>query len=385
MLQNTNETGLQIMINTNLNVDEITQKIAEQSPNINADRKIPDQLIDEMAQKGFFRLLIPKTYKGEEIDYLDYLALVQEISKADGSMGWCFNQNNILSTNAAIMPKTLAEEIWSDQRAILCNGPTQYSNAIPTEGGYRLTGRWNFSSGSQHATWVIAISTIENRDPTKKINMMIPQKDVNFFDVWQVNGLKGTGSFSFEVNDFFVPEKYTFPEFNETEEKGGLYVIPKNLLFASGFASVALGVARGALDKAIEISKTKVPQEQQLLQEQSATQREIGHAEALWGSSNAFVLQKAEHVWNEARNNGKLEIEDRIELRLASTHAIRQSAEVVNMAYTICGASSIFEGNPIQRKFQDAHAITQQIQGRLSHYETAGQFFLGIEPQGRMF
>tara|TARA_Y100001970_G_scaffold107625_1_gene134594 strand:- start:3925 stop:5082 length:1158 start_codon:yes stop_codon:yes gene_type:complete len=385
MLQNTNETGLQIMINTNLNVDEITQKIAEQSPNINADRKIPDQLIDEMAQKGFFRLLIPKTYKGGEIDYLDYLALVQEISKADGSMGWCFNQNNILSTNAAIMPKTLAEEIWSDQRAILCNGPTQYSNAIPTEGGYRLTGRWNFSSGSQHATWVIAISTIENRDPTKKINMMIPQKDVNFFDVWQVNGLKGTGSFSFEVNDFFVPEKYTFPEFNETEEKGGLYVIPKNLLFASGFASVALGVARGALDKAIEISKTKVPQEQQLLQEQSATQREIGHAEALWGSSNAFVLQKAEHVWNEARNNGKLEIEDRIELRLASTHAIRQSAEVVNMAYTICGASSIFEGNPIQRKFQDAHAITQQIQGRLSHYETAGQFFLGIEPQGRMF
>ena len=385
MLQNTNETGLQIMINTNLNVDEITQKIAEQSPNINADRKIPDQLIDEMAQKGFFRLLIPKTYKGGEIDYLDYLALVQEISKADGSMGWCFNQNNILSTNAAIMPKTLAEEIWSDQRAILCNGPTQYSNAIPTEGGYRLTGRWNFSSGSQHATWVIAISTIENRDPTKKINMMIPQKDVNFFDVWQVNGLKGTGSFSFEVNDFFVPEKYTFPEFNETEEKGGLYVIPKNLLFASGFASVALGVARGALDKAIEISKTKVPQEQQLLQEQSATQREIGHAEALWGSSNAFVLQKAEHVWNEARNNGKLEIEDRIELRLASTHAIRQSAEVVNTAYTICGASSIFEGNPIQRKFQDAHAITQQIQGRLSHYETAGQFFLGIEPQGRMF
>ena len=373
------------MINTNLNLEEITQKIAEQSPYINADRKIPDQLINEMAQKGFFRLLIPKTYKGEEIDYLDYLSLVQEISKADGSMGWCFNQNNILSTNAAIMPKTLAEEIWSDQRAILCNGPTQYANAIPTEGGYRLTGRWNFSSGSQHATWVIAISTIENRDPTKKINMMIPQKDVNFFDVWQVNGLKGTGSFSFEVNDFFVPEEYTFPEFNETEEKGGLYVIPKNLLFASGFASVALGVARGALDKAIEISKTKVPQEQQLLQEQSATQREIGHAEALWGSSNAFVLQKAEHVWNEARNNGKLEIEDRIALRLASTHAIRQSAEVVNMAYTICGASSIFEGNPIQRKFQDAHAITQQIQGRLSHYETAGQFFLGIEPQGRMF
>ena len=375
----------QALAEANLNIEEITQKIADQSPNINADRKIPDQLIDEMAQKGFFRLLIPKTYKGGEIDYLDYLSLVQEISKADGSMGWCFNQNNILSTNAAIMPKTLAEEIWSDQRAILCNGPTQYANAIPTEGGYKLTGRWNFSSGSQHATWVIAISTIENRDPTKKLNMMIPQKDVNFFDVWQVNGLKGTGSFSFEVNDFFVPEKYTFPEFNETEEKSGLYVIPKNLLFASGFASVALGVARGALDKAIEISKTKVPQEQQLLQEQSATQREIGHAEALWGSSNAFVLQKAEHVWNEARNNGKLEIEDRIALRLASTHAIRQSAEVVNMAYTICGASSIFEGNPIQRKFQDAHAITQQIQGRLSHYETAGQFFLGIEPQGRMF
>jgi len=373
------------MINTNLGLEEIIQKITDQAPNINADRKIPDQLINEMIQKKLFKLLVPKTYGGEEINYLEYLSIVQAIAKADGSMGWCFNQNNILATNAAIMPKTLAEEIWNDPGAILCNGPTQYANAIPTEGGYRLTGRWNFSSGSQHATWVIAISTIENQDPTKKINMMIPQKDVNFFDVWQVNGLKGTGSFSFEVNDFFVPEKYTFPEFNDTSEKNALYVIPKNLMFASGFASVALGVARGALDEAIEISKTKTPQEQQLLQDQSSTQREIGLAEALWGSSNAFVDQKAENVWQEANISGKLKIEDRIELRLASTHAIRQAAEVVNMAYTICGANSIFEGNAIQRKFQDAHAITQQIQGRLAHYETAGQFFLGLEPQGRMF
>jgi alkylation response protein AidB-like acyl-CoA dehydrogenase len=78
-------------------------------------------------------------------------------------------------------------------------------------------------------------------------------------------------------------------------------------------------------------------------------------------------------------------MEDRIQLRLASTHAIRQAAEVVDTAYSICGATSIFEANPIQRKFQDAHAITQQIQGRWEHYETAGQFLLGLTPQSRFF
>jgi alkylation response protein AidB-like acyl-CoA dehydrogenase len=112
-------------------------------------------------------------------------------------------------------------------------------------------------------------------------------------------------------------------------------------------------------------------------------QREIGNAEALWGSCTAYLKDKARTLWEHACTHDELLMADRIGLRLASTWAIRKAAEVVDIAYSVCGATSIFENHPIQRKFQDAHAITQQIQGRLEHYETAGQFYLGLEPQGR--
>jgi alkylation response protein AidB-like acyl-CoA dehydrogenase len=148
---------------------------------------------------------------------------------------------------------------------------------------------------------------------------------------------------------------------------------------------VALGVARSGLDVAIDTALKKTPQEQALLRDQSLTQREIGLAEALLGSAHAFLTQTATALWRNACDHHSLTLESRIQLRLASTHAIRKAAEVVDIAYSICGASSIFESSPIHRKFQDAHAITQQIQGRMEHYETAGQFFLGLEPQGRFF
>ena len=122
-----------------------------------------------------------------------------------------------------------------------------------------------------------------------------------------------------------------------------------------------------------------------MLRDQPLTQREIGQAEALWGGAAAYLKEKAAKLWRSAVDLHALPLEDRIELRLASTHAIRQAAGVVDIAYGVFGSTAIFESSPIQRKFQDAHAITQQIQGRMENYETAGQFFLGLEPQGRMF
>jgi len=360
----------------------IISRIFASAQAINEERQIPQPIIDSMASQGLFRLLVPESVGGVEADFLEYLAIVQAIAKADGSTAWCFNQNNVLGTMASLMPESLAKEIWANPHAILSNGPPQNATVTPIEGGYSLTGRWNFSSGSRHATWVMAVGRISD---TETLTMLIPRQEVEFIDVWQVNGLRGTGSFSFEAKNLFIPVGRSFVEATIPRESGPLYLIARSLLFAAGFASVALGVARAGLDIAIDVSLKKTPQEQALLKEQTSTQREIGQAEALWGSANAFLLEKAARLWKGACNNHVLTLEDRIQLRLASTHAIRQAAEVVDIAYSICGATSIFEANPIQRKFQDAHAITQQIQGRWEHYETAGQFFLGLDPQSRFF
>jgi alkylation response protein AidB-like acyl-CoA dehydrogenase len=358
----------------------IVNRVASASQIINEGRQIPRELIDSMASEGLFRLLVPRSVGGEEIDLLDYLDITQAISSADGSMGWCFNQNNVLGTMASLMSESLAKEVWADSNAILCNGPPQHASIEPATGGYSLTGRWNFSSGSRHSTWVVAIG----RHDAQMLSMIMPHQEVEWFDSWQVGGLRGTGSFSFETNAHFVPARRTWIETKSVRrEKGPLYLINRSLLFATGFASVGLGVARSALDDAINMSLAKTPQEQALLRNQVQVQREIGNAEALWGSCNAYLKDKAKTLWEHACTHDELLMADRIGLRLASTWAIRKAAEVVDIAYSVCGATSIFENHPIQRKFQDAHAITQQIQGRLEHYETAGQFYLGLEPQGR--
>ena len=360
----------------------VLSRIADAGDTIERERQIPQDVIDAMVDQRLFRLLVPRSVGGLEIDYLDYLAVVQAIATADGSTAWCFNQNNILGTMASLMPEALAQEIWSDSRSVLCNGPPQHSTFTEVDGGYSVSGRWNFSSGSRHATWAVGLERIA--DPTA-LTVIIPKGEFTFIDTWQVNGLRGTGSFSFEAKNVFVPDSRVFVEAKTSREDGPLYLIPRSLFFGSGFGMVALGVARSALDAAIEIATRKKPQEQTLLRDQPAIQRIIGQAEATWGAADAFLREKAAKLWQKALDDHELPLEHRMELRLASTHAIRQGAQVTDLAYSVFGSSAIFESSPIQRKFQDAHAITQQIQGRIEHYDSAGQYYLGFEPSGRMF
>lgn len=212
---------------------------------------------------------------------------------------------------------------------------------------------------------------------------LVPKTAVRLIDTWDVVGLRGTGSFSYEIDDLFVPESHTFDPATRPCEDGPLYCVPPMLYFAAGFATVALGAARAALDAAIDLSKTKVEMlEDHTLQDRSTTQRTIGQAEAIWGAAKSYLREATSAMWDGACQNGVLTSEERIRMRLAGTHGIRCASEVVDLAYALGGAGSIFAQSPIQRRFRDVHTITQQIQGRLSHYDTAGRFFLGLEPEG---
>ena len=360
---------------------------AEEADRIDREREIPPDLAAELADRGLFRLLMPRTLGGAEMDYLDFLEIVRIFGEADGSTAWCINQNNVFATNSVRMPERAAKEIYRDRRAVVTNGPpTSSAIAVPVNGGYRLTGRWNFSSGIRHATWVAALTPIGREDggstDRREVRtLLVPREEVRLVDVWQVSGLRGTGSFSFEVDDLFVPSHRSYGPSDGPRDDGALYVIPTSLLFPIGFATVALGVARASLDAAIELSGSK-DVDQEVLRDKPTVQRQIGTAEAVWRSAWAFLRESASAAWVSARKSRTLSVEECILLRVAGTHAIHAAAQVVDVAYNVCGSSSIFAANPVQRRFQDVHVITQQIQGRLSHYETAGQFFLGLEPKG---
>ena len=166
-------------------------------------------------------------------------------------------------------------------------------------------------------------------------------------------------------------------------KEGPLYRIPRTLLFASGDATIALSIARASLNTAIDIAGTKNPlRVATVLRDQAITQRLIAEGEAIWRSTDAFLEKSAAAAWKSAQDDSSVSVEDRIQLRLACTYAIRKAAEVVDIAYNLLGSSAIFVSNPIQRQFQDIRVITQHLQGQLTNYETAGQFYLGLQPQG---
>jgi alkylation response protein AidB-like acyl-CoA dehydrogenase len=192
--------------------------------------------------------------------------------------------------------------------------------------------------------------------------------------------MRGTGTHHFAVKDVFVPEERTvFPLGAPLVHTGPRYKIPFGLSFSPGDAAVALGVARSALEAFFEIAGAKVPRHMPgLLREQALTQLTVGQAEAALRSGRAFLMEAVGELWHEATSKGEIALERRAVLRVAATHAIRLAAQVVDSVYNASGATAVFDGQLLQRHFQDIHVITQHVQGRLQHYELVGQHWLGL-------
>lgn len=355
---------------------------------IDAARELPRPLFNALADAGMFHLAVPRAIGGAEIDLPAYVQVIEEIAKADASTAWAVNQGATFSTMAARMAPEVARAIWIDTpRSVVANSPGPTAKAVVVAGGYRVTGRQGFSTGCRHAAWIAAHAQIlENGDirmqdgKAEARYLILPVAQAEILDTWHVRGMRGTGTHHFAVNDVFVPaERTVLATGAPLVSEGARYVIPFTLGFAAGDAAVALGVARSCLDAFFELAGSKTPRYVQgLLREQSITQFTVGQAEAALRSGRAFLMEAIGAIWNEATSTGAVSLERRATLRLAATHAIRLAAQLVERIYTACGATAAFEGNLIQRHFQDIHVITQHVQGRLSHYEMVGRHWLGL-------
>ena len=366
---------------------KLAPRIRSAANQIDAARELPRELFEALADAGMFHLAFPRSLGGVELDLPTYVEVIEEIGKADASTGWIVNQNSIFATYGARMPRDVARAIWVDTpRAVVANTPGATARAIVVPGGYRVTGRQGFSTGCRHAAWLAAhAQIIENGQPRLEngqpvpLYLFVPVADAEILDTWRVRGMRGTGTHHFAVNDVFVPaERSLHPANAPLLETGTLYRIPRTLLFASGDASVALGLARTALTAFFELAGAKTPRSMQaLLRDQPMIQNAVGHAEAHLRTARAFLMEAVGEIWA-AATAGVITLDQRAALRLATTHAIRQAAQIVDAAYNLAGATAIYEDHPLQRYFQDAHVITQHLQGRLSHYELVGRHWLGL-------
>ena len=370
---------------------ERTARIAEdveaRADEIESERAIPYDIVEDLLQHGFFRLLLPPTVGGAELEWHEFLQIVRRFSRADASVGWCINQNNVFATNFARASIDAQQEVWSDPRTVVTNGPVQPgTRATVANGGYILSGEWSFSSGITHANWVAALSPVFEfgaSEPSATLHFLVPIESVEIVDNWHVGGLKGTGSHSFKASDVFVPAHLAFDATSTPAMPTRYTAISTTPLFALGFASVAVSAAWGAVSGAIDTVKHKTPfGVNTALRDNASVQRSIGIASAKLHCVSAYLNEIVTQIWNDSEFLVPLSVDGRIAARMASTHAIQEAAQATDIAYQVCGSSSIFASHPIQRRFQDVHTITQQVQGRISNYETVGQMLLGQDPKG---
>jgi alkylation response protein AidB-like acyl-CoA dehydrogenase len=367
---------------------ELAPMIRASADEIDKNRELPRPLFNAIADAGMFHLGVPRDIGGSEIDFPTYVRTIEEIGKADASTGWAVNQGATFATMSARMAPEVARAIWIDTpRSVVANSPGPTAQAIVVPGGYRVTGRQPFSTGCRHASWIAAHGTVmENGEVRLKDGkpearyLLVPVAQVELLDTWHTRGMRGTGTHHFEVKDVFVPaERTVLPKGAQQVSGGARYKIPFTLSFAAGDAAVALGLARSCLDAFFELAGAKTPRYAPgLLREQPLTQFTVGQAEAALRSGRAFLMEAVDEIWNEAVSTGAVTLERRATLRLAATHAIRLAAQLVENIYSACGATAAFEGNLIQRHFQDIHVITQHVQGRLAHYELVGRHWLGL-------
>jgi len=368
---------------------KLAPQIRSCADQIEAARELPRPLFEALADAGLFHLAVPRALGCPELDLPTYIQVIEELGKADASTAWTVNQGAIFATYAARMPRDVARAIWIDTpRSVVANSPAPSATAVVVPGGYRVTGRQGFSTGCRHAAWVAAHGQVIDNgrlrleadgEPEKRY-FFVPVAQAELLDTWHVRGMRGTGTHHFAVDDVFVPAERTVPSATAPLlETGPLYRIPRTLLFASGDAAAALGVARACLDAFFELAGVKTPRAMPgLLRDQPMVQADIGRAEAHLGSGRAFLTETVRDVWADVSATNTISLDQRAALRLATTHAIRLAVQVVDTAYNAAGATAVYESHLLQRHFQDIHVISQHLQGRLSHYELVGRHWLGL-------
>jgi alkylation response protein AidB-like acyl-CoA dehydrogenase len=355
--------------------------------------RLTSTLQSALHREGLFRLLLPRPFGGLEVDPPTFFRVIEEVAKHDASTAWCLCQGNGCAMAAAYLDPEIAEEIWGgDPEAVLAWGPGARSQAIVEGDGYRLTGRWSFVSGGRNANWLGGHASLIEPDGSPRQGadgenvvrtLLLPASEARWIDAWDVIGLRGTGSDSFEVKDLFVRDDHSLRRDDPAERRyqAPLYLFPQISLYAAGFCATALGVARAMLDSFIELAVDKRPPlAKRTLRDTGMVQYEVAQAEARIRAARAFVLSELRDIWRGVVATQALSIANRMRIRLATTFAIHEAKAAADVAYDLGGATAIFIGSDFERRFRDIHTVTQQQQGRKAHLQTVGAFLLGLPP-----
>ncbi|MBT6537418.1 MAG: acyl-CoA dehydrogenase, partial [Rhodospirillaceae bacterium] len=338
-------------------VAEVGQVAEAASNEADRSRKLVPGVMDALHAQEMFRLLLPETLGGYEMCLPDYFHVMETLASFDASTAWCTCQGNCCAMTAGYMPLDIGQEIWgSDPRAVLAWGPGQ-AEAQVVDNGYRLTAKAAFASGSHYATWLGAHgSAVREADGNLRPGvggnpevrtLLFPAGETNIVETWDVMGLRGTGSDSYEVENLFVPEGHSVVRATMFENRPAhgmstLYAFPQMSVHAIGFAATATGTARGFIDAFLQMAQTKTPRlHTSPLRDSPVVQDDVARAEARLSAGRAWLMQEAQSAWQEVEEQASLSIRQRNRIRLAATHAIHEAKGAVDVLYDAAGTSAV--------------------------------------------
>ncbi len=366
----------------------VAPRAAELAEQIERERALPAELRAELVEAGLFGLCLPRALGGREAQPAEMIRALEELARGDGATGWCAMIASTSSLLGAYLPDEDARLIYADGHGVSGGVFAPRGRAERLDEGYMVSGRWSFVSGVQHCDWVMGgcivysgeqPELLENGSPDVRL-MLMPADSVEVIDTWSVSGLRGTGSHDMAVEQEPVPAARGVSLFTDPpRQPGALYSFPLFGLLAVGIASVALGIARGAIEDLIVLAAGKTPAASlKTLAQRAAVQAEVARAEAALRSARALMLEEAEAAWVAAQTGAPISDEHRLGLRLAATHATGAAAEVVTAMYQAGGGSSIYDSSPLQRRFRDVHVATQHMMVAPTTWELTGRLLLGL-------
>jgi 3-hydroxy-9,10-secoandrosta-1,3,5(10)-triene-9,17-dione monooxygenase len=332
-------------------------------------RQVPESSVKALEETGFFQLLQPQRYGGLEADPVDFFTAVKEIASADGSTGWISSVLGVHPWQVALFPEEAQQAVWgSDPTTRLSSSYAPTGKAVLTEGGYRLSGKWSFSSGSAHASWVLLGGLVFN-DEGNVVDFktfLLPRDRYEIVDVWNVVGLRGTGSNDIVVEETFVPNAFTLSMSDtgrcygpgQEQNTGNLYKLPFHSLFTSTITTPIIGMAAGAYAEHVEMQRSRV--RAAYLGEKASSDpfaavriaRAGSEIDAAWALLMANIREQQGYV----ERGEQIPLGLRLKVRRDQVLGTQRAIDAIDELFEASGGRALAEGTYLQRAWRDAHA-----------------------------
>jgi alkylation response protein AidB-like acyl-CoA dehydrogenase len=373
-------------------VRALAPRLRAASDEIERGRSLTEPLVQAMVEAGLYRMLLPRSLGGGEIDPLAYFDVVEALTKAESTAAWSvlISTSTMTGTVRALTDEKLDAMFTPPRRAIMAGSGPPKGRAVPAPGGYRLTGRWSQGSNVLIAGWVhVGCHVYDGESPRLSADgrpvyryCVLPASQVEVLDTWTTTGMRGTGSHDYTVTDVFVPDEYVHPAVERSEFRlQPLYQFPAWTHVAH--AAVGLGIARVAIEEFIGLAGGKqatwLPAEGRLAG-RTTVQAKVAEAEALVGSGRAYVREATRDTWETVCRGERPSPEQRAVYRLSIAQAMANALQAVDLMYSLGGATAIYATSRLDRCLRDARTAAAHVWVAPDTYELAGRLLLGLDP-----